>query len=181
MKLTKIDQNWAFTLIFIFYREKIEVILQETLFEPRNLLEETVTEAMGKTLEVRDAILERTKKIRTGDESITICPGQGVNQEQFLTMVRMDVMTVLLSLIEQDAATPEKLKEIGRQLLAVRTKVNGEITRIIMLRETGNTGVVPRDGDCDCGILGEIVEGLGKVTGIGKVHLYYLPPKKPIR
>jgi len=145
-------------------KEKIEVILQDTLFEPRNLLEETVTEAMGQTLEVRDAILDRTKKIRTGDESITICPGQGVNQEQFLTMVRMDVMTVLLSLIEQDAATPEKLKEIGRQLLAVRTKVNGEITRIIMLRETGNP-VKPRDGDCDCGILGDIVDGLGKVTG----------------
>ncbi len=49
----------------------------------------------------------------------------------------MDVMTVLLSLIEPDAATAEKLQQIGRELLSVRTKVNGEITRIIMLREAG--------------------------------------------
>ena len=95
-----------------FCREKIEVILQETLFEPRNLLEQTVAEAMSQTLEVRDAILQRTKDIRTGEGDITICPDQGVNQEQFLSLIRMDVMTVLLSLIEQDAASTEKLKVI---------------------------------------------------------------------
>ena len=91
-------------------KEKVEVILQETLFEPRNLLEDTVAKAMSQTLEIRDAILQRTKDIRTGEGDITICPDQGVNQEQFLSMIRMDVMTVLLSLIEQDAATPDKLK-----------------------------------------------------------------------
>ena len=92
------------------FREKIEVILQETLFEPSTLLETTVAEAMTKVLEIRDSILERTKKIRQKDDSITICEGQGVNQNQFLTTARMEVMTVLLSLIEQEAATPEKLQ-----------------------------------------------------------------------
>merc|ERR1712012_1265124 len=82
-------------------------------------------------------------------------------------MIRMDVMTVLLSLIEQDAATPDKLKEIGRQLLSVRTKVNGEITRIIMLRETGVIIRTP-DGECDCGILKDIVDGLNKVVDQGE-------------
>jgi hypothetical protein len=80
------------------------------LFEPRALLDATVAEAMGLVLEIRDTVLERTKKIRTHSDEITICEGQGVNQEQFLSMIRMDIMTVLLSLIEPDAATPEKLQ-----------------------------------------------------------------------
>ena len=92
------------------FREKIEAILQETLFKPSTLLETTVGESMAKVLEIRDSILERTKKIRQNDESITICLDQDVNQDQFLTTARMEVMTVLLSLIEQEAATPEKLQ-----------------------------------------------------------------------
>lgn len=94
----------------LHFREKIEVILQETLFEPRALLDQTVAETMTKTLEIRDTVLKRTKDIRTGEGEITICPEQGVNQEQFLSMVRMDIMTVLLSLIEPDAASTEKLQ-----------------------------------------------------------------------
>ena len=102
------------------FRERVEQILQETLFEPRNLLEQTVAEAMSQTLEVRDAILQRTKDIRTGEGDITICPDQGVNQEQFLSMIRMDVMTVLLSLIESDAATPDNLKVIELEIYMVK-------------------------------------------------------------
>ena len=101
------------------FRERIEVILQETLFEPSALLETTVAEAMTKVLEIRDSILERTKKIRQKDESITICPDQDVNQDQFLTTARMEVMTVLLSLIEQEAATPEKLQVSKRYFYAL--------------------------------------------------------------
>lgn len=146
-------------------KEKIEAILQETLFKPSTLLETTVGESMAKVLEIRDSILGRTKKIRQNDESITICLDQDVNQDQFLTTARMEVMTVLLSLIEQEAATPEKLQEIGKQLLSVRTKVNTEITRIIMLRETGGTIRRPPTGECDCGILEDVVVGLNGVIG----------------
>ena len=39
-----------------------------------------MTEAMEKTLEIRDAILARTKAIRTEDGSVTICEGQNINQ-----------------------------------------------------------------------------------------------------
>ena len=105
-----IDRLLTILLTQNVFRERIEVILQETLFEPSALLETTVAEAMTKVLEIRDSILERTKKIRQKDESITICPDQDVNQDQFLTTARMEVMTVLLSLIEQEAATPEKLQ-----------------------------------------------------------------------
>jgi len=146
-------------------KEKIEIILQETLFEPSTLLETTVGNAMTQVLAIRDSILERTKQIRQKDDSITICPDQDVNQDQFLTTARMEVMTVLLSLIEQNAATPEKLQEIGKQLLSVRTKVNTEITRIIMLRETGGGRPPVRSGDCDCGILEDVVVGLNGVIG----------------
>ena len=51
---------------FFLFREKIESILQDTLFQPRPLLEETVTKTMEQVLEIRDEILARTKSIRTG-------------------------------------------------------------------------------------------------------------------
>lgn len=47
--------------------------------------------------------------------------------------------------------------------MAIRTKVNTEITRMIMLRET-TASVRPRTGDCDCGILDEVVDGLDQVV-----------------
>ena len=43
-------------------------------------------------------------------------------------------MTFKHQLIESDAATPDALKEIGKTLLSIRTKVNGKITQLIMLR-----------------------------------------------
>ena len=124
--------------LYNLIREKIEVILQETLFEPRALLEQTVAEAMTQTLEIRDAVLQRTKDIRTGKGDITICPEQGVNQEQFLTMVRMDIMTVLLSLIEPDAPTPDKLqvrlkKNPFYSIFNEQRKIGAKILRIFFL------------------------------------------------
>ena len=43
--------------------------------------------------------------------------------------------------------------------------MNTEITRIIMLRETGKTKSRPQTGECDCGILEEVVVGLNGVIG----------------
>lgn len=45
--------------------------------------------------------------------------------------------------------------------------MNGEITRIIMLRESGIIPSTREAKDCDCGILGEIVDGLNKVANDG--------------
>ena len=81
------------------FREKIETVLQETLFNPQSLLEQTVADTMSQVLVIRDDVLGRVKKIRTGGEgedSITICEGQGIKQEEFLSDLRLDVMTVLL-------------------------------------------------------------------------------------
>jgi hypothetical protein len=81
-----------------------------------------------------------------------------------LTLIRMDVMSVLLKLIEPNSATPEKLQEIGKELLAVRSKINAEITRIIMLREAKGPAAQTRTSECDCGILKEISDGLMEVV-----------------
>ena len=67
------------------------MILQDTLFQPRPLLEDTVSQTMGQVLQIRDDILTRTKAIRSGGEEVTICPGQGINQEEMLTKIRMSV------------------------------------------------------------------------------------------
>jgi len=142
--------------------------LQETLFQPSALPEETVTKTMEKVLEIRDDILERTKAIRTGEGEVTICPEQNIKQEEFLTQIRMQIMSVLLSLIEKEAAQPDKLQDVGKQLLAIRTKVNGEITRMIMLRETTGTVRKRPDDDCDCGVVGEVFDQLDSLVNKGK-------------
>ena len=80
-----------------FYkRTKIEDVLRETLFNPSQLLEKTVADTMAEVLVIRDAVLDRVKLIRTGDESITICEEQNIKQEEFLSELRLDIMTVLL-------------------------------------------------------------------------------------
>ena len=50
-------------------------------------------------------------------------------------------------------------------LLRIRSDTNAEITRMIMLRERRTSGT-PRtsDGDCDCGILSDVLDGLNKVV-----------------
>ena len=61
--------------------------------------------------------------------------------------------------------------------------MNTEITRIIMLRETGKTPIRPKSGECDCGVLEDVVDGLNGVIGgdedtdaeiieEGKTHCY---------
>ncbi|CAB4056345.1 unnamed protein product [Lepeophtheirus salmonis] len=127
-------------------KEKIEGILQDTLFQPKALLEETVTDTVEKEM-----------------RAFPFAPEQNIKQEDFLTQIRMDIMSVLLALIEKDAASHEKLKEIGKQLLVIRTKANGEITRMIMLRTT-SVSIRSGNGECDCGILGEVVDDLNTVV-----------------
>jgi len=126
-------------------KTKIETVMQETLFNPSQLLDKTVADTMAEVLVIRDSVLDRVKMIRTGD--ITICRNQNVKQEEFLSELRLDVMTVLLRLIESDAASEEALQEVARLLLSIRTKVNGEITRLIMIN---NTGRAPPSGGGEC-------------------------------
>ena len=117
---------------------------------------ETVADTLEQILEMDNELLNRIKAIRTKDESITICEGQNIKQEAFLTQIRMDIMPILLSLVEEGADSPETLQKVGKDLLNVRTKTNGEITQMIMLR-TNKLSRLSTGGDCDCGVLGEVV------------------------
>ena len=48
---------------------------------------------------------------------VKICPEQNIKQEEFLTLIRMQVMSILLSLIEKEAASPEALQDVGKSPL----------------------------------------------------------------
>ena len=74
-------------------RDKIETILQDTLFQPRPLLEDTVQKTLAEVLVIREDILTRTKSIRSEDGEVTICPEQGIKQEEKLTEIRMSGRT----------------------------------------------------------------------------------------
>ena len=74
-------------------RDKIETILQDTLFQPRPLLEDTVQKTLADVLVIREDILTRTKSIRSEDGEVTICPEQGIKQEEKLTEIRMSGST----------------------------------------------------------------------------------------
>jgi len=141
------EEGWEF-LEFMKsnIKEKVESLLQEKLFLPGASANSIREEIMP----MREEILQRIKDIRGG--TITICPDQKIEQEEFFVELRMDIMGVLLKLIEPDA--DEKLAEIGKDLLAIRKKTNEKITMIIMLREARVTTRITGD---DCG-LGELYD-----------------------
>lgn len=141
-------------------KNRIEIdILQNTLFQSTTGFENTVKSTMDEILVIRDALLQRTKDIRNGE--IATCPEQNIKQEEFLTQIRNQVMEILIELLSGDAANAEALQGIARKLLAIRTKVNGKITEMIMLRE--NRVVITREGECDCSTFQAVVEGIDKV------------------
>ena len=80
-------------LFYSHCRDKIETILQDTLFQPRPLLEDTVQKTLAEVLVIREDILTRTKSIRSEDGEVTICPEQGIKQEEKLTEIRMSGRT----------------------------------------------------------------------------------------
>ena len=91
------------------FSEPLENILQEKLFKANTIvLEVTVSNVLESTLEIRDKILDRLKNIREGKQEI--CKDQNVGQEDFLSMVRMEMMRVILKIIEEGEATTDRLQ-----------------------------------------------------------------------
>ena len=87
--------------------------MQEQLFQANTIvLEVTVASVLESTLEIRDGILERLKQIREGDAAVMICKDQNVGQEDFLSMVRMEMMRVILKIIEEGEATTDRLQVV---------------------------------------------------------------------
>ena len=98
------------------FSEKVEVILQKTLYEAREkkgftVLEETVSKTMEQVMEIRESLLKRIKDLRK--EEIKTDPEQNIKQEEMLSEFRMKIMTILLKLVDKDAASIDKLNPIS--------------------------------------------------------------------
>jgi len=140
--------------------EKVEVILQKTMYEAREkkgftVLEETVSKTLEQVMEIRESLLKRIKDIRKGD--IKIDPAQNIKQEQMLSEFRMEIMTILLKLVDKDAASIDKLKEISQDLLRFKMSISNEIMRMLMLPQKASGKQQQPAGDCsECDVLKEI-------------------------
>jgi len=140
--------------------EKVEDILQKTLYEAREkkgftVLEETVSKTMEQVMEIRESLLMRIKDIRKGE--IQIDPEQNIKQEQMLSEFRMEIMTILLKLVDKDAASIDKLKEISQDLLRFKMSISNEIMRMLMLPQVATGKQTQPTGDCsECDVLKEI-------------------------
>ena len=138
------------------------------LYEAKNsrsnsVLNETVTDTMNAVLEIRKSLLDRIKGLRNGDIATD---SQDIRQEEELVKLRMTVMTILLQLVEKDAATVDKLKMISDDLLELKRSISTEIMRILML-PTGSPSGRTVTGDCECDSLKNIgmkIEELIKCT-----------------
>merc|ERR1711892_99099 len=140
--------------------EKVEDILQKTLYEAREkkgftVLEETVSKTMEQVMEIRESLLKRIKALRK--EEIKTDPEQNIKQEQMLSEFRMEIMTILLKLVDKDAASIDKLKEISQDLLRFRMSISNEIMRMLMLPQVATGKQTQPTGDCsECDVLKEI-------------------------
>lgn len=143
--LTEAKDLMAFLKMMV--KMPIEMIIQERLFQPKALLEQTVQDTMTDVLKVRKDILDRIKEIRAG--TIEVNTQLSLGQEAFLNGLRMDVMEVLLMLVEKEANTLEALQKVGKRLLEVRAKIVDKVMMLIMLRD--GTGRPPGLNEvCEC-------------------------------
>jgi hypothetical protein len=140
--LTEAKDLMAFLKMMV--KMPIEMIIQERLFQPKALLEQTVQDTMTDVLKVRKDILDRIKEIRSG--TLTVNPQLNLRQEEFLNTLRMDIMEVLLMLVEKEANTLEALQKVGKRLLEVRAKIVDRVMMLIMLRD----GTVRPGGGTEC-------------------------------
>merc|ERR1712013_352630 len=122
--------------------EKVELILQET-----------VSKTMEQVMEIRESLLVRIKALRK--DEIETDPNQDIKQEQMLSEFRMEIMTILLKLVDKDAASIDKLKEISQDLLRFEMLISNEIMRMLMLPDTRGPAPTPK-GCEECNVLRNI-------------------------
>ena len=149
-------------IFYVFpFSEKVEVILQKTLYKAREkkgftVLEETVSKTMEQVMEIRESLLKRIKDLRK--EEIKTDPEQNIKQEEMLSEFRMKIMTILLKLVDKDASSIDKLKEISQDLLRFKMSISNEIMRMLMLPQATSSGKQTQPtGDCsECDVLKDI-------------------------
>ena len=110
-----------------FLKTEINVPVTEMLqdFKNAGTAEQTVSQTMNVVMDIREVILTRIKAIRKAEDSVVICPEQNIKQEEKLSEFRMEIMSILLKLVESEAAS--NLKDISSQLLKFRSSITGEV------------------------------------------------------
>jgi hypothetical protein len=146
-KCEECEEAWAYVeFLKMNVSKKVEEILEKTLFEAKVReidLDNTVAKALEQVMEMRQSLLDRIKQIRKGDPEITICPGQDVRQEEKLSQFRMKVMSILLKLVDTDAANVNGLTNIGNSLLGFKAEVGDEIMRLLTLPQPKGCSPTP--------------------------------------
>jgi len=118
-----------------------------TLYKKATDIDATISSTMQNVMQIRESILARIKDLRKGEKCIN--KGQNIKQADVLADLRMQIMTILLKLVDSDAASIDSLQEIGSDLVQFSSLVNKEIIRIFMIPDN----VVAPVEACDCGIV----------------------------
>ena len=119
----------------------------------------TVADTLEQVMGIRESLLTEIKRLR---KSETKPSNPRIQAEEMLSEFRMNIMTILLKLVDQDAATVEQLKEISRELLSFKQKLSNEIMRILML-PPNNSPAPPPPEDCDCDSLNQTKTDLEEI------------------
>ena len=147
-------------MIFLYFSERLEDIFQKTLYEVSYReaaagYQGTVKEVLEEVMEIRERLLQRIRNIRKGE--ISVNKEQNIRQEEMLSEFRSKIMTILLKLVDKDAASIAKLKVISQDLLRLKKSISNEVTRLLMLPQTKNGTKQPQSGDCtECDVMKEI-------------------------
>merc|ERR1712241_1071903 len=143
--------------------DKVERILSVTLVNANEYdgLDQAVEDALGAVMEVREELLTKIRDLRKDG----VAEDGRIRAEEKLSEFRMDVMTILLSLVDEEAANAANLKEISRLLLAFKQKLSNEVMRILMLPPpTGEVPTVTTENCEGCKIYTEMIKNLTDIT-----------------
>jgi len=141
------DPEWAYVqFLQKNISDKVERILSVTLVGANEFygLDQTVEDALKDVMSIREELLEQIRVLRKDG----IAADGRIRAEEKLSEFRMDVMTILLNLVDGEAANVVNLKDISRLLLAFKQKLSNEVMRILMLPPA--TGGVPPTTSDDC-------------------------------
>jgi len=146
-----VDEEWEYVEFLKEISTVVEDILQFTLVSAKDQrgfagLDQTVAETLEQVMSIRESLLAEIKRLRKSD---TKPSNPRIQAEEMLSEFRMKIMTILLKLVDQDAATVEKLKDISKELLSFKQKLSNEIMRILML-PPDVLPPPPVDVECDC-------------------------------
>jgi len=153
---------------------RVEKILSVTLVNANDEdgLDKTVEDTLEDVMQIREDLLTKIRDLRKDG----IAEDGRIKAEEKLSEFRMDVMTILLSLVDEDAANAVNLKEISRLLLAFKQKLSNEIMRILMLPPPTGIPVPPTSDDCEgCEIYTKMIKNLTDITTCSEAGTCDLP------